>query len=701
MTDRNKRIRAGTYERAVLDLDRKAARDEDRTVPASLSSEAEVERWFGREILVHEPDAVDLTRANGLGLPLLWNHDSGTPIGRIENLRLDEGSRVLRGDLRFSRNAKASDVWTDVREGFLNAVSIGYRVQRWEEQEHSDLVRVVRWMPLEASVVSIPADSQVGINRSEDMSMPDSSNGQQTEQGAGREAVALDQYRSQFEAGKKAAAREIRAKEAERMLEIEDIFSNNLVPRDEWYRSLKATAIRDQWTPDKTRQMVMDALAGELPEDFVPSEPETTGAARIAAIAGRGSVVDMSRVTDTQQGIGRRGRAEAGEDQLDKFAAIVTDALLVRANMTDDKEVIRRVDESGYRNRSLSRLAGEYLQHTNRDIRALDDKGIAREVLSRAVGPHTSSDFPSILANVANKSTLRGWEMAGTTWQEWCNAGSLPDFKQATIARLGAYPDIDKIPASGGPYQHKSMDDIHETTTLETYGALFGISRHAIINDDLNEFTRVPQAMGGAAARKVNQLAYNELITSNGTTPSVTGRVLTQDSTALFDSGHSNYVASSSGAAPSVATLNTAEAAMMRQKAPLPSGDSSKAYIRVVPAYLIVPPELKATASTLIDAQWDPAGTTSSVAKRDAPNPWRNRLMVVADPDLSLATGWYLAAPRNGNIDTVTVFFLNGQSTPYVEQQDNWTSDGVTYKVRIDAVARALDFRGLYFNYGA
>ena len=141
---------------------------------------------------------------------------------------------------------------------------------------------------------------------------------------------------------------------------------------------------------------------------------------------------------------------------------------------------------------------------------------------------------------------------------------------------------------------------------------------------------------------------------------------------------------------------------MMRQKAPLLTADSaSKAFINVAPAYLIVPPELKATAQVLVSATYDPAGTTASVSRRDAPNPWNGRLEVIADPTLSLATGWYLAAAKNGNIDTVTVFFLNGQSAPYIEQQDNWTSDGVTYKVRIDAVARALDFRGLYFNYGA
>ena len=140
---------------------------------------------------------------------------------------------------------------------------------------------------------------------------------------------------------------------------------------------------------------------------------------------------------------------------------------------------------------------------------------------------------------------------------------------------------------------------------------------------------------------------------------------------------------------------------MMRQKQVLPSGDGSLRYIAVSPAVLLVPPELKATAATLIASQWDPAGTTASKSVRDAPKPWHNRLAPVASPLLTLTTGWYLLAAPNGRVATVRVFFLNGQQTPYLEQMDQGTADGVTWKVRIDAVARALDFRGVYFNYGA
>jgi len=75
------------------------ANAETRTVPASLSSEAPVARWFGMEVLSHEKDAVDLSRA-AEGLPLLFGHSHDQPIGIVDNVRLKDGK--LRGLLRFS-----------------------------------------------------------------------------------------------------------------------------------------------------------------------------------------------------------------------------------------------------------------------------------------------------------------------------------------------------------------------------------------------------------------------------------------------------------------------------------------------------------------------------------------------------------------------------------------------------------------------
>ncbi len=61
------------------------------------------------------------------------------------------------------------------------------------------------------------------------------------------------------------------------------------------------------------------------------------------------------------------------------------------------------------------------------------------------------------------------------------------------------------------------------------------------------------------------------------------------------------------------------------------------------------------------------------------------------------AAAWYGAA-RKGK--TVVAFFLNGVEQPYLEQRQGWSVDGTEYKVRIECGAKAVDWKGLYFNDG-
>lgn len=136
--------------------------DVARTVEASLSSEQPVFRaQLGLdEVLVHLPEAVDLTRAP---LPLLTSHDrNSTPVGIIENIRIEGGK--LRGLLRFGGSSRAKDVWEDVKAGVLRSISIGYEILKGAPE--GSAYRVTRWRPYEASLVSVPADPTVGIGRS-------------------------------------------------------------------------------------------------------------------------------------------------------------------------------------------------------------------------------------------------------------------------------------------------------------------------------------------------------------------------------------------------------------------------------------------------------------------------------------------------------------------------------------------------------
>lgn len=131
------------------------------TYAASLSSEAPVERDFGTEVLDHSPQAIDLSRARN-GLPLLFNHDLRQLVGRVEGVGIVD--KRLRGALKFFDTAAGRDARTAVDAGHRE-VSVSYEVLS-TRPEAGGVVRVTRWRPYEASVVSVPADASVGIGRS-------------------------------------------------------------------------------------------------------------------------------------------------------------------------------------------------------------------------------------------------------------------------------------------------------------------------------------------------------------------------------------------------------------------------------------------------------------------------------------------------------------------------------------------------------
>ena len=150
----------------VLAIDTTRADERTRRVDASLSSEEPVSRFFGHEVLSHQPDAIDMSRAAD-GLPFLFSHDPEQVVGIAERLRIEAGK--LRASLRFASTAKGDELWSLVRDGILKGVSIGYRILRMEqtgETEDGESIYVAtQWLPVEASLVSVPADHTVGVGR--------------------------------------------------------------------------------------------------------------------------------------------------------------------------------------------------------------------------------------------------------------------------------------------------------------------------------------------------------------------------------------------------------------------------------------------------------------------------------------------------------------------------------------------------------
>lgn len=152
-----------------LSLEAPVVSEESRTVELAFSSESPVERSFGSEVLDHSAESVRLDRLND-GAAVLVNHDPDDVVGVVESARVD-GDRKGRATIRFGNSARAQEIFQDVQDGIRRLVSVGYRINGYDITERSgdtDLVRVTDWTPYEISIVSIPADTQVGIGRTEE-----------------------------------------------------------------------------------------------------------------------------------------------------------------------------------------------------------------------------------------------------------------------------------------------------------------------------------------------------------------------------------------------------------------------------------------------------------------------------------------------------------------------------------------------------
>jgi HK97 family phage major capsid protein/HK97 family phage prohead protease len=156
--------------RRATDMMSGAIDAETRRVKIAVSSEAPVERSFGKEILDHTEKSVDLSFAKSGRMPLLLDHNPTQQIGVVEDVTLDSSSRVLRATVRFGKNGMAKEVFDDVTDGIRSNISVGYQVSKMQ-REGEDSYRVNSWKIHEVSLVSIPADETVGVGRAKDTSI--------------------------------------------------------------------------------------------------------------------------------------------------------------------------------------------------------------------------------------------------------------------------------------------------------------------------------------------------------------------------------------------------------------------------------------------------------------------------------------------------------------------------------------------------
>ncbi len=159
--------------RDIFDMQVRADEENSNVFELSFSSEEPYTRYFGSEILDHADGACDLSRLNEIGV-VLFNHDRNKVIGKIENAWVEDNRGKAK--IKFDEDDASKVIMEKVANGTLKGVSVGYAVDNWEVVEkgkkstdgrfEGPCYIARKWTPLEISIVSIPADSTVGVGRS-------------------------------------------------------------------------------------------------------------------------------------------------------------------------------------------------------------------------------------------------------------------------------------------------------------------------------------------------------------------------------------------------------------------------------------------------------------------------------------------------------------------------------------------------------
>ncbi|HEX2448467.1 MAG TPA: Mu-like prophage major head subunit gpT family protein [Methyloceanibacter sp.] len=299
----------------------------------------------------------------------------------------------------------------------------------------------------------------------------------------------------------------------------------------------------------------------------------------------------------------------------------------------------------------------------------------APALIERAL--HTTSDFALTLGDTVGRSLRDGYQAVAGGIRTVARETTAADFRAKTRLMLDSAGIVLEKVNEHGEFKSGTMAEAGESYKLETFGRVFGITRQALINDDVGAFTDLPRRLGQAAAAFEAQSLVTLLEGAAGVGPDMS------DDKALFHTDHGNLAGSD--AACDETTLSAGRSAMRKQTG------LGGALIAVTPKYLVVPSELE-TACQKFLATFTPT-TTDDVAVF-------SNLTLIVEPRLSDDGRWYLVADP-GQVDGLEFAYLASEPGPQTDTQAGFKVDGVEVKVRLDYGAGFVDWRGWYCNPGA
>lgn len=469
-------------------------------------------------------------------------------------------------------------------------------------------------------------------------------------------------------------------------------------------------------TPDQVQAAIKEAIAQAKKEanaeevDRVKAIQDLAEKAKLGAKWALGQIVGKVTLEDAraaafdtlasrQEGQGPSpipGGASITADERDKFMAGAGAWLIQKAGKAQlvEKHTGEKVDAGEFRGMSLLDLARETVVRAGGNPRGMSKMELAGAALGRGgfgASMNTRSDFPVLLENVLHKMLLAAYGTIPDTWSRFCATGSVSDFRPHLRLRMGSFSRLDSLNEAGEFIQKHMPDAEKQTISASTKGNIVGLTRQAIVNDDVDGFSRLITMLGRAAALSIEVDVYATLALNSGLGPDLS------DGNPLFHNRGTGQNNIGTGSALGVDALDADRVVMASMK-----DQDGNEFLDLRPAVLVLPIGLGGQARVVNDAQYDVDAIDSGTDEQNKfmqPNKVRGLFRDIVDtPRLSGTRRYLFADPAIAPV--MEVVFLDGQSSPVLETEEGFDYDGVRWRVRHDYGVGATDYRGAVTNAG-
>ncbi|MDR1165738.1 MAG: hypothetical protein LBO66_07675 [Deltaproteobacteria bacterium] len=641
--------------------------------------------WRGeayREILMMEGVRIP---SNGQ-VPLCDSHFRATVqsvLGSFRDIKSD-GDKRLVGKVYFSDSPAAREAFQKVKEGHLTDFSVGYTPRKIVDikggkketvlgKEFDGPCQVVSdWSLYELSICPVGADPKAKARsnlmeksmdkivedflerlraaRADEKPDEDEEKGKQAEP-EGDEPKKEDE--EEKKKAKKAAKEEPDEPEDEEPKKDDD----DEVKGKDGKKSLGEDLARAAVEGERRRAKGIMELCRSL----------DLGDATCASMLSRGVSVEKARSEALKMVTDKYERGAGGldfrvtKDEGESFRKRFIDAIGIRTGQLTGKDKPEAGSDE-LASMPLTELAKACLRQ-----KGLKATGDTLPMVGRAI---TTSDLPLLLQEGAKRYLLRGFAENQETWGQWTDSGSVTDFRPFKMISVGLDNSLERIYALD-EYTYTVAKEEGEEVEVHTFGRGFGLSREAIINDDLGAVTALPQELGRGVSRHVGDAVYNVLASD-----------IMGDKKPLFDSAaHSNVVIGGGDGTPTVDSISKALLKMSEQK------DVVGKRLSLRPVFFLAPLALQAACETFFNSQM--IGTQALPTTK---NIYANHFTRIYDHRLDQLspTTWYFVGEKAMG---VRVLYLRGVKTPYMEDHVEFNVDAIKYKVRFDYGVKAISWR--------